>query len=729
MIVLPQAVAATGRSLVETWEPLEPSEAFNLVVLDALPEQIAVLNQTCVIVAANEAWRQFGRDNGARESAVGPGMNYVRVCEQAVGGPHAEDGLASSAGIRAVLERRLGAFQMEYPCHAPGREQRWFNMSVFPLGGVSPGVVVSHRNITERKLAERRLVEGHESLRASALHTQAILDNMADGVVTIDALGMVESFNKAASTMFGYAPEEVLGRRADMLITAAHRGEYEGYLRACRSQKESNAAPPREVQGQRSGGGVFPMSLAVSRLDCDGRTTFVALVRDITRLRRDEEEIRHLALHDSLTGLPNRRLLIDRLEQAVLNAARTGQHGAVMFLDLDYFKPLNDSLGHEAGDELLHQVALRLQACVRATDSVARLDGDEFVVLVEALSVHANEAAAQTEVVANKILEAFGRPYALRDRLCSSTPSIGIVMFMDDHDPVDQLLKKADVAMCQAKAAGRNTVRFLDRDMQAAAMAYVALGKDIRQGLARNEFVLHYQIQVDGNGAPTSAEALVRWDSPLRGMVSPAQFIPLAEESGFILPLGQWVLETACAQLVEWSRNADRAHWTMAVNVSASQLSQADFVTNVVAALRKTGADPRLLMLELTESMLVDDVEGVIAKMNEIKARGVCFALDDFGTGYSSLSYLKRLPLDQLKIDESFVRHLMTDPSDAVIARAIVGLGHSLGLKVMAEGVETSGQRDFLAQLGCDAYQGYLFGRPLPANNLPSQRATVRHVN
>lgn len=550
-------------------------------------------------------------------------------------------------------------------------------------------------------------------LRDTALHTQTVLDNMLDAVITINAQGLMESFNKAACHMFGYAPEEVLGRNVAMLMPEPHRSHHDGYLQHHESTGEARIVGlPREVQGLRKDGGVFPMSLSVSRIWHSGKATFIGLIRDISRSRQDEEEIHRLAYFDPLTGLANRRLLMDRLRQAMLTSTRTARHGALMFLDLDHFKLLNDSRGHMVGDVLLQQVASRLTASVREGDSVARLGGDEFVVLLTALSGTDHEAATQAKAIANKILDPLGQPYELLGQAHTSTPSIGIVVFMGESEAIDDLLKKADVAMYQAKAAGRNTARFFDPGMQAAAMARNELELDMLRGLANEEFMLHYQVQVDGTGRPTGAEALARWNSPKRGMVWPSIFIPLAEETGLILPLGQWVLETACAQLVEWAKAPETVHWTMAVNVSALQFAQSDFVTNVVNALQKTGARPHLLKLELTESMLVDDVQDVITKMNAIKGQGVNFSLDDFGTGYSSLSHLKRLPLDQLKIDQSFVNEVLIDPNDAVIARTIVALGHSLGLTVIAEGVETEAQRDFLVSIGCDAFQGYYFGRP-----------------
>lgn len=556
-------------------------------------------------------------------------------------------------------------------------------------------------------------------------HTQAILDNMADGVITINTLGLMESFNKAACSIFAYESHEAIGRNVSMLMPSAIEVQHDGYLERYRFTGEARVVGVRrEVEGRRKDGSRFPMSLAVSKVTRNGKTTFIGLVRDLTQHHLDLKKIQELAFYDPLTNLPNRRLLMDRLNQAMVTSIRTGEHGGVIFLDLDHFKLLNDTLGHDVGDMLLKQVATRLESCVREGDSIARFGGDEFVVLLEALSAQESDAAAQAKTVALKILDTLGQAYDLGEITYNSTPSIGIVLLMADRESMDDVLKKSDVAMYQAKTAGRNTIRFFDPKMQEMATANLALEKDLREGLVNEEFVLVYQIQVrDGQrhndkAIITGVEALVRWDHAKRGMVSPAQFIPLAENTGLILPLGQWVLETACAQLVAWQSHPTTAAWSMAVNVSALQFAQSDFVARVEQALAKTGANPALLKLELTESMLVENVDEIIVKMNAIKEYGVSFSLDDFGTGYSSLSFLKRLPLTQLKIDQSFVRDILTDSSDAVIAHTIVALAHSLGLKVIAEGVETQAQRDALAEMGCNAYQGYLFGRPATAKAL-----------
>ncbi|WP_298212876.1 EAL domain-containing protein [Acidovorax sp.] len=447
-------------------------------------------------------------------------------------------------------------------------------------------------------------------------------------------------------------------------------------------------------------------------------TGYRGVARDITERKLAEAEIKRLAFYDELTGLPNRRLLMDRLERAVTASVRDGSHGALLFLDLDNFKGINDTMGHEWGDRLLVQVGARLCASVRAADTVARLGGDEFVVVLQGLHAEQPEAAVEAEAVAQKVLAALNQPYLVEGCDIYSTPSIGLALFRNALQPVQELLKRADLAMYQAKAQGRNTLCFFDPAMQAAASARSALEGDIRQGILRNEFLLHYQPVVDEAGQLLGAEALVRWNHPLRGMVSPADFIPLAEQTGLILPLGRQVLAMACSQLAQWAANPLAARWSLAVNVSAQEFRQPDFVQDVLTVLRESGADAHHLKLELTESLLLQDVEDSILKMQALRTLGVGFSLDDFGTGYSSLSYLKRLPLDQLKIDQSFVRDVLTDPNDATIACTIITLAQSLGLDVVAEGVETEGQHDFLLRNGCKQFQGYLFGRPGPVTAL-----------
>jgi len=403
---------------------------------------------------------------------------------------------------------------------------------------------------------------------------------------------------------------------------------------------------------------------------------------------------------------------------------RTGGRGALLFIDLDQFKSLNDTLGHDVGDLLLIEVARRLQESIRASDTAARLGGDEFVVMLEELAHDATEAAEQARVVAEKVLAALNQTYLLAGHALRSTPSIGVTMFHGLAATTDDLLRQADLAMYQSKSAGRNALCFFDPQMQAVVSERLQLDADLRTSLEEGHFRLHFQAQVDGQGRMTGAEALLRWEHPQRGMVLPGDFIPLAEETGFILPLGDWVLETACQELAQWAASPATAGLSMSVNVSARQFQQPTFVEGVLAVLQSTGANPLRLRLELTESLLLSDAEGAIAKMLELKSHGIGFALDDFGTGYSSLAYLRRLPLDLLKIDRAFVHDILTDPNVAAIARSIVALAHSLGLTVVAEGVEQQGQFDYLVEQGCTGYQGYLFGRPVPAQQLLLSRSS-----
>ncbi len=451
-----------------------------------------------------------------------------------------------------------------------------------------------------------------------------------------------------------------------------------------------------------------------NRLVLEHRGLDEDLRREVAERKMADDEIRNLAYHDALTRLPNRRLLFDRLQHAIAASSRSGRYCALLFIDLDNFKTLNDTLGHDAGDLLLQEVSRRLATCLREGDTAARLGGDEFVVLLENLSENAQEAATQAETTGEKIHGALNQTYQLANHEYNGTPSIGVTLFTDHQDTVDELLKRADLAMYHAKSAGRNALRFFDPQMQAVITTRATLEAGLREALLKQQFLLYYQAQVDSQGRVTGAEALLRWQHPQGELVSPMEFIPLAEDTGLILLVGRWVLETACAQLALWAACPELAHLMVAVNVSAREFHHKDFVDQVKSVLVTSGARPQRLKLELTESLLLHDVEDTIVKMTALRAEGVSFSLDDFGTGYSSLSYLKRLPLDQVKIDRSFVRDVLTDAYDSAIARSVIDLGRNLGLGVIAEGVESGAQRDFLAANGCQNYQGYLFSRPLP---------------
>ncbi len=440
------------------------------------------------------------------------------------------------------------------------------------------------------------------------------------------------------------------------------------------------------------------------------------MARALLVLRDTSREAAELKL-DQLTGLPTRKLLMDRLRWAKTHSVRTGSYGGLMLIDMDKFKVLNDTHGHDLGDMLLREVARRLTGTLREGDTVARLGGDEFVVVLTDIGHTETEAATAAEMIGKKILALLNQPYQLGNVTHVSGACIGITLFKGDGASPDALLKQADLAMYKSKDCGRNVCRFFDPQMETSVQEREALDKELRHALAERQFALHYQPQVGPEGELMGAEALVRWEHPERGVILPSGFIPAAEESGFILPLGLWILETACEQLAEWSTRPMSADFKLAVNVSASQFRQPEFVQQVVSSLRRTGAQPGRLTLELTESVLLHNVEEVIEKMAALKKVGVNFALDDFGTGYSSLYYLKRLPLDQLKIDRSFVRDVLTDPDDAAIAKTIVALAQALGLEVIAEGIETSEQQMFLASTGCHYHQGFLFSRPLPVQH------------
>ena len=479
----------------------------------------------------------------------------------------------------------------------------------------------------------------------------------------------------------------------------------------------------REWRHRRRDGSLISVLTNVEPMIYDGRPAMIVLIQDITARKLVEAEASKLAFYDPLTGLANRRRLIDLLQRALATLARSGGEGALLLIDLDNFKTLNDTLGHDIGDLLLQQVAQRLQACIGDTGSVARLGGDEFVVVLEKLGEAGLSAAAGARKLGERVLSVLTQPYQLGAYSHLSTPSIGIALF-DRQQETDTLLRQADLAMYQAKAAGRNSIRFFDPAMQAAVTTRALLEADLRDALAKDEFRIYLQAQVARDGRIVGAEALLRWFHPLRGSVSPAEFIPVAEETGVIIAIGDWVLESACACLAGWARQPASAALTLSVNVSARQFRQAEFVPKVLAVLERFAVEPTRLKLELTENMLVDDVDDVIAKMSALKARGVAFALDDFGTGYSSLSLLKRLPLYQLKIDQSFVRDILVDANDAAIAKMVMALASTMGLSVLAEGVERDEQREFLAHHGCDAYQGYLFGRPGPVEDFTARIVT-----
>lgn len=540
---------------------------------------------------------------------------------------------------------------------------------------------------------------------------RSTFDTSPDGVLIARAEdGKILDVNPAFLEIMHFTREEVVGFTSLQLDIWADDADCHNVADALH---EHGVCRDVEVRLRRKSGEIFWGELSASYADFDGETCVISYFRDVSEAKADEEKIRNLAFYDTLTGLPNRRLLWERLRQALISSIRSGSKHALLFVDLDGFKSLNDTLGHHIGDLLLQETARRISSCVREVDTVARLGGDEFVIVLEDLSQIAEIAASQARTVGGKILSAIDQPFLLEGRECHTTSSMGITVFGNQSESTNEVLQQADIAMYQAKAAGRNAMFFFAPALQASVNARVALEKDLRLAIRENQFLLYYQPQLD-RGLLTGAEALIRWRHPQRGLVSPQEFVPLAEETGLIFPLGNWVLETACLQIAEWAHRKEGAHLSVAVNVSGREFRQPKFVEQVLAALDRTGANPQNLKIELSESMFGESVEDVIAKMSKLKSHGVRFSLEDFGTGYSSMAYLKRLPLDQIKIDRAFVMDILKDPISAAVAQAIISFAKAMGLSVIAEGVETEEQRAFLANLGCHSFQGYLFSQPLP---------------
>jgi diguanylate cyclase (GGDEF)-like protein/PAS domain S-box-containing protein len=619
--------------------------------------------------------------------------------------PPAAAAIAMSALKEAAVKGSSHGAQIMLPL-AVG--DHWFELSIArkPMAaGTLDRFIVLSRDITERKQAAQKL----------ALVSFA-LDHVREAAYLADRQGRFHYVNAEACRVTGRSREELLALRvididADCRTQAQWDNSWE--------QTQAQRTQLFESRHTTADGRAFPVEVNANYFEFGGQGYILGLVRDITERKQAEEQIHNLAYFDALTGLPNRRLLQDRLQHALVSANRNREYGALMILDLDHFKVINDTRGHDIGDRLLIEVAQRLRTSVRQEDTVSRLGGDEYVVMVEGLGRSESAAIAEAEAIAEKIRAALNLSYLLDDgrggtNAYLNTPSIGITLFHGSENSPDVLLKQSDLALYQAKDAGRNAIRFFSPAMQSAIDSRTALEEALRQGILNKEFHLYYQPQFDGAGRLLGAEALLRWLPSGQAAVPPGQFIPLAEETGLILPIGLWVLETACAQIKAWEADPRSRHLDLAVNVSARQFKQPDFVQHVAAILAHTEADPTRLKLELTEGVVLANIDEVIGRMQALKALGIGFSLDDFGTGYSSLSYLKRLPLDEVKIDQSFVRDITHDPNDAAIVRAILAMSRTLGLHVVAEGVETSEQHSFLRDNGCPAYQGYLLGRPLP---------------
>ncbi len=610
-----------------------------------------------------------------------------------------------------ALQRGDGPVAYDYTLHLHG-EPRQFHSVLSPLrepgetqGDGAGGALALVRDVTDERATEAQL-----RIAATAFETHL-------GMLITDGSGRILKVNETFTRITGYSEAEVLGRNPRLLSSGLHDETF--YRRLWRSVLSSGSWQG-EVWNRRKNGELFPEWLTLSAVrDAAGKPThFVATFSDLTERKAAEEEIHQLAFFDPLTGLSNRRLMLDRLELALKDSYRSGQIGALIFIDLDHFKQVNDTLGHHAGDQLLREVAHRYEEVLRETDTLARLGGDEFAVLLHDLGQEPDAVAVIAERVANKLLSVMQTPIRLGEERVSVSASLGITLFRDHETTLDEIMQQADMALFQAKAAGRNTLAFFDPDMQVRLQARARLEADLRQALPNGELRLHYQPQVDDRGRPVGVEALVRWMHPVRGQVSPDEFIPLAEENRLIVAIGYWVLEQACRQLSAWAADSARSALSLSVNVSPLQFREPDFVERVLECLETTGAPANRLKLEVTESLFLEGREEARERMLRLREYGVRFSLDDFGTGYSSLAYLKRLPLDQLKIDQSFVCDLLEDEASEAIVASTIALAQSLRLEVVAEGVENEAQRDWLLAHGCRTFQGYLFARPAPLETL-----------
>lgn len=582
------------------------------------------------------------------------------------------------------------------------RYAQWYEMRCFPR---QDGLSIYFRNITAAVLSRREL----EAATAILRERSELLDKAQDAIFVQDMRTRILYWNKGAERIFGWAAEEAIGQRMEDLFDQDRRAIKSAFDTVVRDGEWIGELPKRTKDGHR----LIVESRCTLVKTADGTPHAVLVINtDISARKAAEAKVHHLAYYDTLTGLPNRFFLREQLE-AMLAAQPEGDFGAVLLIDLDDFKTLNDTSGHDTGDLLLREVALRLKPSTRESFSIARLGGDEFVVTLESLGGDREAATAVARAVGDRSLRASQQPYHLGKLEYHSTLSVGAALFQR-CDSVDVVFKRAELALYQAKADGRNTISFFDPAMERRIAARAALRADIRQALLQREFEVYYQPQLARDGTVIGAEALLRWPHPQRGMVSPGEFIPLAEEAGLIGELGAWVLESACNQLATWARVPHMAHLYVAVNVSVLQFLDSQFVQVVGDVLGRTKANPHLLKLEITESTAMEKADETVLKMAALKEVGVGFSLDDFGTGYSSLSRLKNLPLEQLKIDQSFVRDALSGPMDISILRTIIALGKNLNLRLVAEGVETEEQRSFLENEGCDAYQGFLFSKALP---------------
>lgn len=690
---------------ITEWQNAEDSiiESRNLLdtIINTIPIRVFWKSKTLRYLGCNTL---FAQDAGRQSPSEMIGKD-----DYAMG--WAEQAELYRADDRAVMQSQEARLFYEEEQTTPEGDKIWLSTSKIPLkrdNGEIIGVLGVYEDITQRKETEKVLLENAKMLNEAQRFAKMgswTLDLMSNSLNWSDEVYRIFEIDKE---QFGATYEAFMDR-----IHPEDRDTVNNVYMASLASQQPYEVTHRLLMEE--GRIKWVHESGISDFDPEGKPIrSMGTVQDITERKSAEDEIARLSFFDTLTQLPNRILLIDRLNQARVLSGRNGQFGSLLLIDLDNFKILNDTFGHVTGDILLQKTAQRLIASVREGDTIARWGGDEFVVLLNALGDDEKKAALATETIGKKILTLLNEAYDLDGISYKSTASMGITLFRGDEISSDELMKQADLAMYKSKNVGRNGFSFFDPEMETALKARAALEDDIRRGIEHEQFCLYFQPQISDGFTIMGAEVLVRWNHPQRGVVSPAEFIPVAEETGLIIPLGRWILQKGCEQIARWDSQDGFETFSVSINVSVKQFNQSNFVDEVTHILNESGADPKRLKLELTESLLVENIEEVVVKMDALRRLGLRFSLDDFGTGYSSLSYLKRLPLDQLKIDQGFVRDILSDPNDAIICKSTIALSQSMGLSVIAEGVETKEQLQMLRSFGCADYQGYYFSAPLP---------------